>query len=78
VLEKTAYYITAWKLGDYYRTYPTYTQDEVIASLADKKQFIKGNPTIAMVVEDGNLITARWPKDIYLYAQKLIDKLKNN
>ncbi|HFA51701.1 MAG TPA: thiamine biosynthesis protein ThiJ [Bacteroidetes bacterium] len=77
ILEKAAYYITAWKLGDYYRTYPEYTQDEVKNVLDDKKQFVVGNPFVPMVVEDGNLVTARWPEDAVLYAEKLIEKLEN-
>lgn len=76
ILERAAYYVTSWKLGDYYRTYPKYTQDEVMECLKDKKQFVKGNPLKPMVVEDGNLITARWPEDIELYAQSLIDKVE--
>ena len=78
-LERLAYYITAWKLGDYYRTYPTYTQDEVQNCLIDKANF-KTGPFMFMpyVCEDKNLITARWPKDIELYSKTLINRLKNN
>lgn len=76
-LEGIAYYITFWKLGDYYRTYPEYVQDEVCRNLISKDNFKRGNPFNPMVVEDGNLITARWPLDAYLYAQTLIKKLKN-
>jgi len=39
-LERVAYYLTFWKLGKYYRTYPEYVQDEVTRNLADKNQFI--------------------------------------
>ena len=76
ILERAAYYVTSWKLGGYYRTYPKYTQDEVIECLANKNQFVKGNLLKPMVVEDGNLVTARWPEDAKLYAQTLIDKLE--
>jgi putative intracellular protease/amidase len=76
LLERTAYYISAWKLGDYYRTYPAYVQDEVCENLVHKSQFKTGNPMIPMVVEDGNLVTARWPLDAYLYAESLISKLE--
>ena len=34
-MERTAYFLTAWKLGKYYRTYPAYVEDEVKASLAN-------------------------------------------
>jgi putative intracellular protease/amidase len=76
LLERAAYYFSAWKLGDYYRTYPTYVQDEVCQNLADKNQFKAGNPLKPMVVQDGNLVTARWPLDAYLYAETLINQLE--
>ena len=34
-MERSAYYLTAWRLGRYYRTYPAYVQDEVTAALND-------------------------------------------
>ncbi len=77
ILERTAYWLTAWKLGKYYRTYPAYVQDEIVETLAKKEQFITGNPFKPLVIEDGNLITARYPDDAYQYAQKLIDKLES-
>jgi putative intracellular protease/amidase len=76
ILERAAYYVSAWKLGNYYRTYPEYVQDEVCRNLADKSQFTTGNPMKPTVVEDGNLVTARWPLDAYLYAERLIAKLE--
>lgn len=76
ILERSAYFLTSWKLGNYYKTYPEYVQDEIIRNLKTKKQFITGNPIIPLVVEDSNLITARWPLDAYLYAEKIIEKLK--
>jgi putative intracellular protease/amidase len=30
------------------------------------------------VVEDGNLITARYPEDAHLFAQKLLDRVNMN
>ena len=77
LLERLAYYITAWKLGNYYRTYPEYVQDEVSRNLCDKGNFRTGNPLKPMVIEDGNLLTARWPLDAYLYADKFIEKVNN-
>ena len=77
-LEKLAYYITAWKLKDYYRTYPTYTQDEVQKSLSNKSNF-KTGPFMfkPFVCKDKNLITARWPKDIELYCKTLLKVLQS-
>jgi putative intracellular protease/amidase len=41
-MERSAYFLTAWKLGRYYRTYDAYVEDEVIASLADPSDFVRG------------------------------------
>ena len=42
-MERTAWLITAWKLGDYYRTYPAYVEDEVCQALEHPaQQFVKG------------------------------------
>ncbi len=70
--ERTAYVLTAWRLGRYYRTYPAYVEDEVIAALDDPGQFQRGPRELskrgtadddgpAFVVEDGNYVSARWP-----------------
>jgi putative intracellular protease/amidase len=75
-LERLAYYITAWKLGKYYRTYPAYVQDEVAAALGSADRFQKGQKQFApFVCEDGNLITARWPKDSWVYAARVIARM---
>jgi putative intracellular protease/amidase len=78
MLERTAYYLTAWKLGGYYRTYPAYVQDEVTAAIGDASKFQTG-PMIAsykrpFTVEDGNLLTARWPGDASLFAEKIVQR----
>ena len=47
-MERSAYLTTAWKLGRYYRTYPTYVEDEVRAALADPRtQFARGPRTLS-------------------------------
>ena len=85
-MEQIAYYITAWKLGRYYRTYDAYVEDEVKAALEDASQFERGPITLmkhgvakadagAFTVEDGNYISARWPGDAYLFAKKLLERL---
>ena len=54
----TAYWLTAWKLGRYYRTYPAYVEDEVRAALRDPaRQFERG--PIALVRRDRRRIRAR-------------------
>ena len=85
-MERTAWLLTAWKLGDYYRTYPAYVEDEVRAALAKPGDFERGPRTLtsrgtrtadapAFVVEDGRYVSARWPGDSYLYAKKLAERL---
>ncbi len=86
-MERLAYYMTFWKLGRYYRTYPAYVEAEVKGALRDPEhQFVRGPLTIgprgsrgddtdAFVVEDGRYVSARWPGDAYLFAKKLIERL---
>jgi putative intracellular protease/amidase len=86
-MERSAYLLTFWKLGRYYRTYPAYVEDEVKAALRNAKvQFTCGprvltergtdaDDTAAFVVEDGRYVSARWPGDAYLFAKKLLDRL---
>jgi len=81
-MERGAYYMTAWRLGRYYRTYPEYVQDEVTAALDDPALFQRGPITTArgtmtddraaFVVEDGNYVSARWPGDAYLFARRFL------
>lgn len=79
-MERSAYFLTFWKLGTYYRTYPAYVEDEVKGALQDPKaQFVLGprtftrgtaeNDEAAFVVVDGNYVSARWPGDAYLFAR---------
>jgi putative intracellular protease/amidase len=85
-MERSAYFLTFWKLGRYYRTYPAYVEDEVKAALRDTSQFQRGpavltkrgteaDDSAAFVVEDGRYVSARWPGDAYLFAKKLLDRL---
>jgi len=80
-LERTAFYLTAWRLGRYYRTYPAYVEDEVRSSLDHPDQFERGpfagikrgtrtDHGPAFVVEDGRYVSARWPGDAYLFAER--------
>ena len=86
-MERSAYLLTAWKLGRYYRTYPAYVEDEVRSALANPEAQFERGPTTrtergtatddsaAFVVEDGRYVSARWPGDSYLFAKKLIARL---
>lgn len=79
-MERSAYYLTAWRLGRYYRTYPAYVEDEVRGALRNPSQFIRGprtnrrgtstDHTHAFVVQDGHYLSARWPGDAYLFAER--------
>jgi putative intracellular protease/amidase len=85
-LERSAFYATAWRRGRYYRTYPAYVQDEVVAALHEPTQFQRGpielsrrgtatDDTPAFVVRDGNYLSARWPGDAYLFGRCFVDML---
>jgi len=81
-MERSAYLLTFWKLGRYYRTYPEYVEDEVKRALArPDEQFVLGPRTLsargtadddraAFVVQDGRYVSARWPGDAYLFARR--------
>ena len=76
LLERTAYWLTAWARGSYYRTYPEYVQDEVTRHLQNKADYQTGSSmNQPFVVEDGQLLTARWPKDAELFAERFIRKI---
>ncbi len=45
----------------------------------DQSDFLHGGSIRKpFVAEDGNLVTARYPGDAHLFAQKLVDRLKMN
>ncbi len=81
--ERLAYYLTAWKLGRYYRTYPAYVEDEVRAALGSSGTFERGpldakrgtatddGPAFAVV--DGRYVSARWPGDAYLFTKRFLE-----
>ncbi len=86
-MERSAYMLTFWRLGRYYRTYPAYVEDEVRAALADPAtQFVRGPRTMtkrgtaaddapAFIVEDGRYVSARWPGDAYKFARAFLARL---
>ncbi len=82
-MERLAYYLTFWKLGRYYRTYPAYVEDEVREALAAPGDFQRGPITLgargssndhstAFCVEDGRYVSARWPGDAYLFSERFM------
>jgi putative intracellular protease/amidase len=85
-MERSAYLLTAWRLGRYYRTYPEYVEDEVVAALGADGSFQRGPRVLsargtavddvpAFVVEDGAYVSARWPGDSYLFAKRFLARL---
>ncbi|MCF6221982.1 MAG: type 1 glutamine amidotransferase domain-containing protein [Robiginitomaculum sp.] len=84
--ENIAYKMTKKTMGTHYRTYPTSVQDEVSAVLASAKDFKPGsiypafgtakNPNKGFIVTDRNLISARWPGDVYKLAHGFASMLR--
>jgi putative intracellular protease/amidase len=81
-MERAAYYVTAWKLGRYYRTYPAYVEDEVRAAAktyergpASLKRGTAEDDRPAFVVRDRNYLSARWPGDAYLFGRRFVEML---
>lgn len=85
-MERSAWWLTAWKLGRYYRTYDAYVEDEVKASLASPDDFARGPFVLmsrgtatddgpAFVVEDGPYVSGRWPGDAYLLSRRFLARL---
>jgi putative intracellular protease/amidase len=84
-MERGAYYLTAWRVGRYYRTHRAYVEDEVRAALVSPAQFVRGPRTgrrgtatdhaDAFVVEDRRYLSARWPGDAYLFARRFAARL---
>mgnify|MGYP000483232274 CR=1 FL=1 len=78
--ERGAWLATKLTRGDYFRTYPTWVQDEVKSALGPDGRWQAG-PLLPLhgegfVVEDGNLITARWPGDAERFAATLVQRLQ--
>jgi putative intracellular protease/amidase len=88
-MERSAYLLTFWTLGRYYRTYPDYVEDEVKRALdVASTQFVRGPRTLtkrgtaeddapAFVVEDGRYVSARWPGDAYLFSRRFADLVES-
>lgn len=85
-MERTAYFLTFWLRGRYYRTYPAYVEDEVKHALASEGDFVRGPRTLtkrgtesddeaAFVVDEGRYVSARWPGDAWLFARTFANKL---
>jgi putative intracellular protease/amidase len=77
-MEQAAWMATAWRLGDYYRTYPEWVQSEVVRRGARFERgpihlFAKGteqDDRDAFIVEEGRYLSGRWPGDAWLLARR--------
>lgn len=78
-MEWSAYLLTFWKMGRHYRTYPQTVQAEVRAALGPTGTFARGplhnDYSRPFIVEDGNLITGRWPGDSDALGKALAARL---
>jgi len=84
--ENIAYKMTKKTFGTHYQTYPTSVQGEVSAVLENSKNFKPGpmfpafgsakHPNKGFIVKHKNLISARWPGDVYKLATGFADMLK--
>jgi len=85
-METTAHTLTRAWMGDYYKTYPgTSVEAEVTEALGPDGAFAPGPLGFArdapgalaagFVVEDGNLLTARWPGDTHALGAAFVAKL---
>ncbi len=78
IMELTGWLLTRLYLGNYLRTYPTFIEDEVRASLAAREDFIRGPFSVrrdsphhlerGFTVRDGNYLSARWFGDAHRFA----------
>jgi protease I len=85
-MELTAWSLTRAWLGDYYRTYPTTVEDEVMAALAASDDFTRGPASTrrdapdhlerGFTVRDGQYLSARWPGDAHRFASEFAGMLQ--
>lgn len=83
-MERSAFYLSAWRLGRYYRTYPAYVEDEVRAAAGSfergprvlSRRGTANDDRPAFTVRFGRYLSARWPGDAYLFARQLAEMLE--
>lgn len=85
-MELTAWALTCFSLGSYYRTYPTTVEDQVCSMLASRDDFIRGpmsmvrdspdNMSAGFAVRDGNYLSARWPGDAHRFSSEFASMVK--
>ena len=89
-MELSAWALTKYKVGDYYRTYPITVQKEVTLALKQPSDFIVGpvlslraalrdSPTklhLGFTVQDGQYLSARWPGDAHRFGMEFLALLR--
>ena len=89
-MELSAWALTKYKVGDYYRTYPITVQNEVSLALKQPSDFIVGpvlslraalrdSPTklhLGFTVQDGQYLSARWPGDAHRFGMEFLALLR--
>jgi len=90
-MERMAYFLSSAQYGSYHlsTTNGDYTENEVRQAVGNDMYFVEGSNnylqliwignnedhTKAHIVEDGNLLTARWPADVWFLAKRFAVKL---
>ena len=87
--ELIAFWMTRWKLGDYYRTYDMPMMDDLISHLRAPTDYTPGpgrplpmgrdseeKPSAGFTVRDGNYLSARWPGDAHAFARAFVEMLE--
>ncbi len=81
MLERSGFWLTWWKLGRHFRTYPEYVENEVTRAIGPDGRFERGpllpSYDAGFTVRDGNLITARWPGDAESLGRQLVGILRS-
>jgi putative intracellular protease/amidase len=85
-MEMSAWQMTRWWLGDYYRTYPQTVQQEVTEATGSPELFEEGPSSIlrdspahldrGFVVRDGAYLSGRWPGDAHRLATTFLAMLE--
>lgn len=86
--EASTYLLTRLWLGDYYRLYDEWLQDEVELKLKSAEDFLGGpgfpfpiardsdrNLRVGFAVRDGNYVSARWSGDVHRFMHEFLHVL---
>ena len=86
--EMLAFQLTRINLGDYYRTYPTSVEEEVVASLQSADDFYEGPLPVlrdsmeklsrGFTVRDGHYLSARWPGDVHKFSLEFLQMMRES